>query len=71
MTPIKLDSTGWTLNILEYGEQSPLANHGAFEIGSDDDNKELWTSATVVRTYGLRSVETACIAYANQQSTRP
>ena len=67
MRKFKLDSTGWTLNVLEYGEASPLENHGAFEIGSDDENRALWTSETMKRTYGQRSVETACIAYANKR----
>ena len=68
MRKFKLDSTGWTLNVLEYGEASPLANHGAFELGSDDGSKSIWTSETMMRTYGQLSVETACIAYANKRN---
>lgn len=70
MNTIKLDSTGWTLNVLEYGEPSPLENHGAFEIGSDDDSRELWASISMIRTYGLDSVKTACIAYANKRNPK-
>ena len=68
MKRFNLDSTGWTLNVLQYGESSPLENHGAFELGSDDTNKEIWASETMLRTYGQRSVETACIAYANNRN---
>ena len=68
MQTVKLDSTGWTLNILAYGEPSPLENHKAFELGADDQNREIWAGEVMVRTYGLRSVETACIAYANKRS---
>lgn len=67
MTRIKLDNTGWTLNVLAYGEPSPLENHHAFELGSDDESHSIWGSETLVRTYGLRSVKTACIAYANKR----
>ena len=68
MRTFKLDSTKWTLNVLEYGEASPLENHGAFELGSDDTNREIWAYETMLRTYGQRSVETACIAYANKRN---
>lgn len=68
MQSIQLDTTGWRLNILDYGEPSPLENHGAFELGADDENREIWAARAMVQTYGLRSVETACVAYANKRS---
>ena len=70
MQTIKLDSTGWTLNVLAYGEQSPLEKHGAFELGSDDEAHSIWASETMVRTYGTASVKTACIAYANKRNRK-
>jgi len=68
MKQFQLDATGWTLNILAYGESTPLENHHAFELGSDDDAREIWAHEMLVRTMGTRSIETACIAYANKRN---
>jgi hypothetical protein len=57
---------GWNLAILEYGEQSPLENHGAFELGSDDENKLIYGSAALVRSMGLNSIVAACRGYVNK-----
>jgi len=70
ITRTKLDSAGWTLNILPYGAESPLENHHSFELGADDENREIWASEIIVRLYGTRSIETACIAYANKRNHR-
>lgn len=68
MRTLPLDSTGWTLNVLSYGEESPLENHHAFELGSDDENREIWASEITIRTYGLDPIRNACIAYANKRN---
>ena len=70
MNTLKIDSTGWTLNVLAYGEQSPLENHKAFELGADDYNHAIWASEVTIRTYGLNSIMTACIAYANKRNKK-
>ena len=53
----------WNLCILEYGEKSPLEDHHSFELAADNDAKEVWAAAVLVRTYGLDSVLTACRGY--------
>ena len=57
---------GWNLYILEYGEQSPMENHGAFELAADDENKAIFGSAAMIRTYGLDSIVAACRSYTNR-----
>lgn len=56
----------WTLCILEYGESSPLKNHGAFELGADDENKRIYGSETLIRTMGLNPIVSACRGYVNR-----
>ena len=68
MTTLPLDATGWTLNILAYGEASPLGDHHAFELGADDANKAIWAGEVTIRTYGLDPIRNACIAYAIKRS---
>lgn len=63
MKTYQLDSTGWALNILDFGEPSPLESH-AFELAADDEGKAFYLGAAMTRTYGLDSVKAACIAYA-------
>ena len=67
MQNMKLDATGWSLVILEYGEPTPLEDHHAFELGADDENKTIYARDMLVRTMGLNSIKTACIGYANKR----
>ena len=67
MNTLELGSTGWTLNVLQQDEASPLENHAPFELGSDDKRREIWASEIMLKTYGLRSVKKSCIDYANRR----
>ena len=58
---------GWNLCVLQHGEESPLENHGAFELGADDDNKRIYSAAVWVRTMGLNSILAACRGYVNRR----
>ena len=69
-TQIKLDSTGWTLNVLAYGEQSPMEDHPGFGIASDDARKELWIGEVAMRLHGQIDITNTCIAYANRVNKR-
>lgn len=56
----------WNLCILEYGEESPMQNHGAMELAADDENKRIYAAALMVSTYGLNSILAACRGYVNR-----
>ena len=56
----------WNLCILEYGEASPLENHGFMELGADDENKRIYGTEIMIRTYGLDSIIAACRGYVNK-----
>ena len=68
MNIVSTFENGWKLISIEYGEQSPLENHGAFELGSDDENKAIYASETMIRTYGTDSVIAACTGYAAKRN---
>ena len=57
----------WKLCILSYGEESPLEDHHAFELAADNDAREVWAAAVLVRTYGLDSILAACRRYIHHQ----
>ena len=59
---------GWNLCILAYGEESPLENHGAFELGADDENKCIYSAEVWVRTMGTNSILAACRGYVNRKT---
>ena len=58
---------GWSLRVLQYGEDSPLENHGALELGADDENKLIYGSETFIRAMGMNSIMAACRSYVNKK----
>lgn len=56
----------WDLCILEYGEASPLENHGAFELAADNAGKRIYGSAVFIHAMGLDSILAACRGYVDK-----
>ena len=54
---------GYNLVVIEYGERSPMADHGAMEIAVDDAHKRFYVHALLLHTYGLDSVQASCERY--------
>ena len=54
---------GYNLVVIEYGERSPMADHGAMEIAADDVRKRFYVHALLLHTYGLDSVQASCERY--------
>lgn len=57
---------GWKLCALEYGEESPMENHGFMELAADNDNKRIYGTEAMIRTYGLDSILASCRGYVNK-----
>ena len=53
----------WNLCILEYGETSPLENHGAFELAVDNTGHRIYGSEVFIRAMGMDSILSACRSY--------
>ena len=54
---------GFSVIVLEYGEKSPLENHGSFEIGADESGRAFYVHEIIARTYGTDSIISACARY--------
>ena len=48
---------------IEYGEQSPLANHGSMEVAVDTETGHFFIHEVMLVTYGTDSVIKACESY--------
>ena len=48
------------INIIGYGESSPMENHRVGEIATDNETKEFFVHEMLVVTNGTESIETAC-----------
>jgi hypothetical protein len=58
---------GYKVIALAWGEESPLENHAAFEVGVDVENRAFYVSEGMLRTYGTTSVFNACRGYVNKR----
>jgi hypothetical protein len=56
-------NNGYTLQVIKYGEQSPMDNHKGGEIAADEDNKVFYVHEVLVVTNGLDSIMKACNSY--------
>ena len=54
---------GYSINVIEYGEESPMINHKGGEIATDDKYKAFYVHETFLVTYGLDSIKKACFSY--------
>ena len=58
------------LCVLGNGEDSPMENHGKFEIASDNKNKRYYVYDVLVRTTGKRSIDEICLIYIDKYESQ-
>jgi len=61
LTPIL--SNGYSVNIIEYSEESPMQNHLGGEIAADDTAKAFYVYEVTVVANGTDSIVKACNSY--------
>ena len=62
-TPQMQPDNGYTLQVIGYGEQSPMENHKGGEIATDDISQVFYVHEVLVVTNGLDSIIKACNSY--------
>ena len=61
--PTQQPTNGYTLLVIEYGENSPMDNHLGGEVAVDEANKTMYVHETFMVTYGADSIVKSCNSY--------